>query len=293
MEPKIIGVPSGIGDLSWLYSKLKHIGQPLHLQLADGWPRRSMDFVKMLPNVQFAEYTPHSFTDIMAWEKSHPYTTWADIKARGFGGEFLQNNMWLLAGRRLDEWLPDLPTDYHYDFTINEDDRARAAFLWDSNDLGSSPTMCLSAASYRGSEAWNTWGIREWRAIIELVKQEVPDVKMVLVGGYWDDLTSTLADTGNFVNFVGKANIGATIDLLSRMTWYMGFQSGLGVMRTVMRQSYLALWPDIHASHINGWVDPEQLESGEYTGLLWRDPQELWPTIRKWINNHATLSVGG
>ena len=52
---EVVGVPSGIGDVSWLYSKLKHAG-PLGYKIADGWPYRTKQFLELLPNVRWAEY---------------------------------------------------------------------------------------------------------------------------------------------------------------------------------------------------------------------------------------------
>ena len=66
VETKKFGVAAGIGDLSWIYSKLKHIGQPLEFQVADGFPRRSLPFLKLLPGIEYAEYSSHNWFDLQA-----------------------------------------------------------------------------------------------------------------------------------------------------------------------------------------------------------------------------------
>ena len=282
MEAKTFCVPSGIGDISWQYSKLKNIGQPLHLQVCDGFPRRSLPYLKLLPNVSYAEYVPTKWTDIQSFQRMHPVETYQDIKERGFGVEYLENNMHLLSGRRLEEWLPDLPTDFHYEMNIPLEDSARAKFLWDKYGLRH-PCMAISCASYRGSESWNTWGVKPWLEFLELVRKEVPEMKFILIGGFWDDLTATIADTGGFVDLVGKTNIGTCIELLKKVDYYVGFCSGLGVLRTVLKKKVFTLWPDIHESHIWSWAPPEMCEDGTYIGMLWREPSDVFSRVKLWM----------
>jgi len=283
IETKKFGVAAGIGDLSWIYSKLKYIGQPLEFQVADGFPRRSLPFLKLLPGIEYAEYSPHNWSDLQAWARAHPYETYQDIRERGFGVEYLENNMHLLAGRRLEEWLPDLPTDFHYEMIIPEEDKERANFLWKKHELGTGPVMAISCASYRGSEAWNTWGVKPWLEFLELVRREVPEMKFVLIGGFWDDLTATIADTGGFIDLVGKTNIGTCIELLKKIDYYVGFCSGLGVLRTVLSKKVFTLWPDIHYTHIWSWVPPEMSEDGTYVGMLWREPEFVFERVKQWM----------
>ncbi len=281
-ETKKFGVAAGIGDLSWIYSKLMNIGQPLEFQIADGFPRRSLPFLKLLPQVAYAEYSSHNWSDLQAWQKAHPYQTYEDIKQRGFGVEYLENNMWLLSGKRLEEWLPDLPTNFHYDMVIPDEDKERAKFLIEKHSLRS-PCMAISCASYRGSEAWNTWGVKPWLEFLDLIRKDTPEMQFILIGGFWDDLTATIADVGGFVDLVGKANIGTCIELFKVIDYYVGFCSGLGVLRTVLNKKVFTLWPDIHESHIYSWVPPEMSEDGTYVGMLWREPEFVFSRVKQWV----------
>lgn len=259
----------------------------MNLHIADGWPRRSLEFVKLLPNVAHAEYSSHSWDDLLSFENVHPAETYKVIRDRNFGVEYLQNNMHLLHGRRLEEWLPDLPTDFHYKMDISIEDKARAKFLWNKHELGH-PCMAISAASYRGSEAWNTWGAKPWMEFIHLIQKEVPEMQFILIGGYWDDLTATIADSGGFVDLVGKTSIGTCIELLKKIDYYVGFCSGLGVLRTVLNKKVFTLWPDIHASHIWSWVPPEMIEDGTYIGMLWREPEDVFQRLKVWMKKEES-----
>jgi len=166
---------------------------------------------------------------------------------------------------------------------IPEEDKERAKFLWEKHELGVGPVMAISCASYRGSEAWNTWGVKPWLEFLELVRREVPEMKFVLIGGFWDDLTATIADTGGFIDLVGKTNIGTCIELLKKIDYYVGFCSGLGVLRTVLSKKVFTLWPDIHYTHIWSWVPPEMSEDGTYVGMLWREPEFVFERVKQWM----------
>ena len=49
-------VPSGIGDISWIYSKLASLNLPLRIEVAAGNPKRALPYLELLPMVQEAVY---------------------------------------------------------------------------------------------------------------------------------------------------------------------------------------------------------------------------------------------
>src|SRR5215467_796658 len=111
-------VPSGIGDVSWAYSKLRNAGKLVY-EVADGWPYRTVPFLELLPGVAKAEYGPFNYQDIVAFEQGtgighHP--TWENVNnGRGLERVLLEPNRHLEEGKRLEDWLPDLPTTFHYE----------------------------------------------------------------------------------------------------------------------------------------------------------------------------------
>jgi hypothetical protein len=50
-----VGVPSGIGDVSWMYSKLKH-AEPMNWEIAKGWPHRTRPYMELLDCVKDVKY---------------------------------------------------------------------------------------------------------------------------------------------------------------------------------------------------------------------------------------------
>lgn len=274
-------LPSGIGDVSWAYSKLKHVG-PAHYEVADGWPHRTTPYLEMLDNVESATYGNFNYQDIIKWEAAtgigeHPH--WADVQKRGFDTLLLQPNRHLEQGKRIETWMPDLPTDFHYPIHVPEHDIEKAHERMKRFKLR--PITAISAASYRGSEAWKTWGYKEWSPFLKAWHAEVGGT-ILLIGGFWDDLTDTLCDDG-YPSIVGKTSVGTIVELLRQFDYYIGFSSGLGVIRTVLKKNAFCLWPDFQKELSDSWAPPDMLESGMYIAQPWRDPELVIKRARAWL----------
>src|SRR5207249_10747350 len=111
---EVVGVPSGIGDVSWLYSKLKHVG-PLGYKIADGWPYRTKQFLELLPQAKWTEYAPFTYRDIINFEQVQNigfHRTCKDIFNRGVEDCLIEADRPLELGIPLDDCMPDWPTDY-------------------------------------------------------------------------------------------------------------------------------------------------------------------------------------
>lgn len=274
-----VGVPSGIGDVSWIYSKLMHVGR-LRYEIADGWPYRTVPFLELLPRVSSAAYGKFNYQDIIAVEQcnygSNP--RWGDINANGFERVLIEANRHLEMGRPLAEWLPDLPTEYHYPIITKEEDNLRAVQLLKNLEP---PLWGISAASYRGSEAWKTWGHPEWSTFLKQLKAEAGG-SIVLLGGFWDDLTATLADEG-YYDIVGKTSVGTAVEVLRLLDGYIGFSSGLGVIHTVFNKPTFMLWPDHQVELSTSWADPEMIANQRYMTSLWREPDLVFKRTKQWL----------
>jgi len=276
----IVGVPSGIGDVSWVYSKLCNVGERLEYEVADGWPYRTTQFLELLPGVSKASYGPFRYDEIMAFEHAtgivdHP--TWARCR-------IVRDRIVLAAhhhlemGRRLEDWLPDLPTSFHYTINIPREDQEKAyAALRPLR----APLWGISAASYRGSEAWKTWGRPEWSRFLRMFEAETGGT-IILLGGFWDDLTHALATEG-WPELVGKTSIGTAIEILKHLDGYIGFSSGLGILRTVLNKRVFMMWPEHQIELSTSWAPPDMLESGRYAASQWLDPNEVMIRVRLWL----------
>lgn len=290
MNDFTIGVPSGWGDISWMYSKLHALG-PMDYEIADGEPRRSREFMELLPNVRSVNYGDFRYDEILAMEQALGIPVsprWKDHCA-GFTGSrlLLQGNRHLEMGRPLSEWMADLPTEYHYPIAGPKPFEQQVVDKL-LNHL-KRPLIGVSCASYRGSDAWKTWGYEEWAPFLTKVQQYTGGT-IVLMGGYWDDLTHALKaldETDSIADIVGKTSAGACVQVLRELDYYIGFSSGLAVIRTVLRKNAFALWPDFQSALSTSWVPPEMLENRQYVAHPWRNPEIVWRTAMMWLRDNA------
>lgn len=281
---RVIGVPSGIGDVSWMYSKLCHIDETIRFEIADGWPYRTREFLQMLPRVAECDYDRQMhYDDILSFENIHGLLkyglTWNELEDRfPYGRLMLECNRHLEMGRRLEEWLPDLPCNFHYDINTKPIDRVRALELIDEMPK---PIIGISAASYRGSEAWKTWGYAEWSPFLKWIANKTGG-SVLLMGGFWDDLTHSLAEDG-YRDVVGKTSFGTAIELQKELDLYVGFSSGLGIIRTVLSKKTYMMWPEHQQALASSWAPLEMLENGTYGHSIWRDLETTKRHVAAWL----------
>lgn len=270
-----VTVPSGIGDVSWIYSKLCHADKPIWFEVADGWPYRTAPFLELLPNVAVAKYSDVNYTTICVLQGSTP--SWKTIVDRRAGMIYLEANQHLERGKRLEEWLPDLPTDFHYPIpgpSLRDLSVVNRLLHWETLPR---PLIGISAASYRGHRAWNTWGYDQWSPFLKALTEETGGT-VILLGGFWDDLTHELTLEG-YLDIVGKTNIPQAIEVLRRLDHYVGFASGLGILRTVLSKSAYMLFPSHLEMLMTSWAPPEMLESHTYDFSVWDDPKLIFPRV--------------
>lgn len=277
------GVPTGIGDISWMYSKLKHVG-PANWIIADGHPFRAREFLASLDGVRGCDYGDFQYRDILVSQNVHgfdvPGIRWVDIEAKGghqFYRLFLEANKHLEAGKRLEEWLPDLPTDFHYPIPQFQDAVEKVEKIIDGMPR---PICTVNAASERGAEAWKTWKLAEWREFLKMLREEVGSI--LLIGGFWDDMTDDLAVDG-YKSVVGRTNHAAMVEALRLSDAYVGFSSGLGVIRTVMGKKSFMLWPDFQERLSMSWAPPEMIADGTYVASMWRSPTIVFESCKRWL----------
>lgn len=274
----IICIPSGVGDISWLVSKLINAPQwkEIEFEIADGWPFRAQPYLDML-GVK-SSYGNHVYDEIIAFESMHPYKTWQDVVSKGFGKYFMQPNMHLEQGKPLADYLPDLDTNYHYPLEIpNIESKPYTRRLENLVNKW----VGISAASYRGHVAWNTWQYSEW---IKLLKMIIEDgYKICLIGGRWDDLTDELSndlDEGEHLNIIGKTSFSQVCAVHEMLNYYIGFSSGLGIIRTVMELPTIMLWPEHQIKLSDSWADPEDLKSGRYIPSRYTVAEEVFELFK-------------
>lgn len=267
-----IGGPAGIGDLSWLYSKLCTLDEPLDYLVADGWPYRAKEYMELLPKVASVEYGKFEYQDILEFEEAqrandNPLTSWKAVCNLNGTAVLLQPNLHLERGKPLKEWMPDLETDYHYSIQISADALNEATKLLAHVERG----VGISCASYRGAKAWKTWDFLQWKELCDHLVRA--GHRLVFMGGGWDDLTRSVAlEFENHTDLVGKTTFEVACAVHKQLPFYVGFSSGLGIIRTVLGLPTMMLWPDHQQPLSTSWADPDDLSSRRYVATPYMEP---------------------
>jgi hypothetical protein len=282
-----IGVPSGIGDISWIVSKLVNAPQwpnQIEIVIADGWPFRAQPYLEML-GIR-SSYGEFKFDDIISFlnyedegvKRLERFKTWEGIVNSGFGCVLIQPNWHLEMGRPLDNYLSDLKTDYHYKLKIPD---IRSKKWYNELTNSSSKWIGVSAASYRGAKAWKTWDHDQWVPFCKLLIKD--GYSICLIGGAWDDLTSTLEEElgDRCLNLVGKTTFPEACAVHEFCDFYIGFSSGLGIIRSVMGLSTMMLWPEHQQPLSMSWADPEDVASGKYVASQYMDIRPVYNLFKR------------
>jgi hypothetical protein len=129
-----VGLPSGIGDFSWAWSKLYHLREEIEaIEIAGGWPHRTTPYVELCftpeerakREIKYGEF---QFPTIKMFEKAHSLQnpTLAQLhELRDYNLILLEPNTWLEEQGVLEDWMPELEPVYHYPLYTTERDRER------------------------------------------------------------------------------------------------------------------------------------------------------------------------
>lgn len=297
-------VPAGIGDWSWIWSKLYGVRDEVSsIRIVDGAPRRTKEYVQAC-GVEDADYdlevTGGQYQMILRYEqargidwRSRP--TWEKIRGLQAPNVLLEANQHLENGLPLRDWLPDLETYYHYPLFVTDYDQQKAQEITlraingdrysPPHPMKEGPIVGISCASYRGSEAWQTWRREKW---VDFLKRVMAiGWRPLLVGGNWDDLTYAVACELDLPSTVGKTSVPQMIEQMRLLDAYIGFSSGMNVIRTVLDKPAFALWPCNEKCDqkelSTSWAPPGMLESERYVAVTWRPVNDVWPVAKRFL----------
>jgi FkbM family methyltransferase len=298
-----LAVPAGIGDAVWALTKIPHLlriyeAEKAHISLCGPRPYRALPFVERFDFVASAEYS--------RWEcvESQPYTpegtyNWAP-SGIGWHHEYdwmLQANRHLESGRRLEDWLPDMETDWHiadrFRFTSRE---VREAIEFER----SHGPYCLF---YLGPEAGNTtsghnrgalWRPQDWGLMARHFREL--GLKVVVVGAAYDqsyfenyfapprsprergEVQNVL---GECTNMIGKWSIGQTFSAVQRARCVNANQSGNGIFAVYLGVPTACFWrphgdsiaPNAFVSFkeemASAWAPHDALATGRYLPAIY------------------------
>ena len=278
-------MPPGIGDISWIYSKLAGLGRPLRIEVADSGPRRALPYLKLLPLVKEARYvkTPNP-AKMRNGDKARPWWHPDVLIARANKGEAIpiDLNGWLEAGNRIEGFMPEAPTVHHYEIVLTTDCplRTRLACAGDSTWPR---FICFYCANSDTVRRWHGWKPAQWAALARMLMQEYDFNGIVLLGAEWDRSFANEV-YGVFevqtLNLVGQLELAETLLVLRNALYLVAFPSGIPILATVMSRPTLMFYPESLTGLMTSWVPPDVLQDGTYKAMHFCDPQQVFEWIR-------------
>lgn len=283
-------VPAGIGDFSWVYSKLVNFGQPFRLIVCGDQPRRTLPFAEILPAIKSAEYGPFSYWPIFETMKlGLPENT--DMKSLEPGEYYIAANTWLEHANKLADFLPSLRTTYHYKFK-NLSPYCKADF-W-KHDFSGKRLIGVYTSKYANyCNDFKFWSEQEWVDFLTQLKNVVGECVFFFIGASFDnnDLGNVIAkriqEFAQTVNLIGQTHIGEVVALLKTLDYLVSFPSGIGVLGDVVNIPTMHFIPKARESLrnlVNTYADPVNVRSGKHINQLFCTPEEA---IQKFIEKGA------
>lgn len=275
MQTLKIAVPSGIGDISWIYSKfslLKDIDLEFYI-CGDGH-KRALPYVEMLPKIKKVVYTDMTFKEM----RGCPQPTFKEMLKRD-DIIMLEANTHLENGNRIEQFLPDLPTDFYYKLNV------RKTKIFDPGKK----IVGIFMANQNTSIVWNGWTPEEWMLFIKIIKEVYPSAQFVLIGASWDksmrDTLLPYLDINNidYVDYVDKTTFPEALSIIEELDLFISFASGLSVLSLNVRTPVLMLYPDVLKKMMYSWVAPDAMTNDSYYASLWERPTILAKNARTFI----------
>lgn len=282
-------VHPGIGDLSWIFSKLSTTGRKFDLVIAeDKKTRRSMPLVDMVECVNSASYGGSELYQLLSTAKNSTFQDYID--AWEVGKQLVMScNFWVDAGNRLEGYLYDLNTDFHYDIHGSDKDAE-----WAEKTINKdAPSFGIYTSSIGGIRNWNGWAELEWVQFADIVRSHYPIVEFYLIGAKWDlDMREPMLKAFDsrhieYHDLFGKTSLGQALELLRRLDYFSGFASGLTILSNVVNKPVVMFYPKILTRLMHSWPCPISIADGSYQGMVWDRPIEVFnkikPQLDKWL----------
>jgi len=261
-----VRVPAGIGDISWIWSKLSNLNQQIDVFISKDEPKRSLDFVKLLPNVVQARYDTANFHDIVDHCVAPDTHIDEFLKVSSTKYVNLAANRFLESGNRLEYYLPSIPTDFHYPLATTQRDVEKASQILMPGKI----PIGIYTSNYTNICTWNAWHLSDWKNFIQEFYNNVPDSYFVFVGAPYDrDFTldlSKLIRPIPHVNICGETSCAEIVEVIRLFKYFVSYPCGLAILADVVNTPVMMFYPKHLRNLIQSWPDPYSIERNRYKG---------------------------
>ena len=271
-----IDVCAGIGDNIWLIQKLINSGEKFSFHLPAGKPQRGKQIFDILPQIGVAAYDSQyrKYTELSQTNIANRVKNFYDIKENWFS---LSINQHLEQGRRIEDFLPDLPTSFRIDWqTENE-----------KTDLPDKPLIGIYASAYNTARAWGFWKEDRWCRLILDLHNLNKDFTFVMIGADWDLGVGSLIIRYlyerdiPYINTIGRP-LSYVVEVLKKLKYLFAFPSGIGILAPTVGCPVTMFYPNGRGGApdlrrmINAWASPEDIETKLYNGVQFCEPTVVY-----------------
>ena len=270
---RTIGVCAGIGDNIWLIQKLLHAGEKFAFCMTDDEPKRGKQIFDLAPFVTgHFEYGRFDAFRVLNNNIQDHIPLWRDIKEPSF---YLSINHHLEIGRRIEEFLPDLPLSYRIDWATSEFEKMLAT----KSLSRPGPYIGLYGSSYSSVRSWGFWKAPEWTELAVRVRTLIPEARFAVIGASFDmdlanDLILSLSRLGIPVTPIVGMSLGTVVEVMKKLSYFFSFPSGLAMLATTIGTPTLMFYPKHLEKMIDAWADPKDITSLLYKGMLFCEPEK-------------------
>lgn len=280
-ELRTITTCAGIGDGIWMMQKLINSGERFRFILPDGVPQRGHQLFELLPQVaESCAYAANlGYAKVKQNNQQSKKKNWAEITDKKF---YLSANEHLEQGKRIEDWLPDLPVSFKLDYATDADDKATARVLltdtWENKYIG------IYTSAYSSVRNWNGWDAAKWLRLIKMLYKG-KNIHFVIVGATFDvgvveDLIKGLKELGiNHINTVGQP-LSVVVEILKRLNYFIGFPSGLSILNETLGKDGVMMYKKDHQLLMNSWADPDRIANHNYKGCVFPEPEALYDWLK-------------
>jgi hypothetical protein len=275
----------GLGDAAWVLQKLINCGEQFNFQIHNSEPRRGKQIFDLLPQVAAScTYVPNlQYRVVGPRNIQRQIPLWRQIKMQDF---YLSANQHLEEGKRIESFLPDLPTSYELPFQTQEWIGPVAV------DFPKGIYIGIYASAYSTARNWGFWDHSGWCELIKMLKGLIPEAIFVIIGAEWDAplatnlITLLQASDIAHISTIGKP-LGYVIELIKILSYGFYFPSGLGILSGLLHRPSVMFYPPALPRLATTWADPVIIEDGSFKECQFCSPEVIF----KWCKEEYKLET--
>jgi hypothetical protein len=275
-----------MGDIHWAIAKIFNLKQKLGREIllsvaSKNELRRAEEFVQLLsPNVRWAGYDD-SVTSFEVMQNCLG-DDWADCNGKydylcGKPWKInLSCNLWLERSKKLSDWLPKLPLDWHYPINIPQEHYHEADSIMQR--LGPNTFFCFVSNKEKDRQVrpgWNIWNTDEWVEFLTGVHNipECRNYSFLFSGASWDydrtkDVYEIMKSRGCKTEMVVGKHLGITLACLKRCKFSFQFPGGVGLLANNLNVPTIFLLPRILKSMQDNIADPMDMAYDNFKTMV-------------------------